>query len=203
MVAWSHAFLEPALAPGDLAIDLTAGSGCDTLFLCRCVGREGRVIAFDIQTEALDRTAARVGESGAEIYRQAGSFAPVTGLPAGVHLIQDDHRRLDAYVTDSPTGIIANLGYLPGGDPGIVTSPASTRIVLQKSCALLAPGGRIAVTVYPGHAGGAAEGGEVADFFRNLSPELWQILRIEIPNRGNAPFLLMGMKRKMGLAPSP
>ncbi len=51
-------------------------------------------------------------------------------------------------------GIIANLGYLPGGDRAIITRSESTLAALDQSLTSLAVGGRVAVVVYPGHAGG-------------------------------------------------
>lgn len=39
--------------PGDVVVDATCGNGHDTLELARMVGPSGRVVAFDIQPEAL------------------------------------------------------------------------------------------------------------------------------------------------------
>ena len=47
---------------GDLCIDATAGNGNDTLFLCELVGECGRVLAFDIQKEAVENTKKRILE---------------------------------------------------------------------------------------------------------------------------------------------
>ncbi len=57
VVLWAHQLLAEVLSPGDTAVDLTAGNGTDTLFLARLVGPVGRVIAFDIQQQALQNTA--------------------------------------------------------------------------------------------------------------------------------------------------
>ena len=48
---------------GDLCIDVTAGNGSNyTLFLCELVGECGRVLAFDIQKEAVENTKKRILE---------------------------------------------------------------------------------------------------------------------------------------------
>ena len=52
-------YMEDILREGDVAVDATMGNGGDTAFLCKLVGETGHVYAFDVQQEALDRTAAR------------------------------------------------------------------------------------------------------------------------------------------------
>ena len=57
-------YMEEILRPGDVAVDATMGNGKDTQFLCELVGETGRVYAFDVQEEALERTAARLEAAG-------------------------------------------------------------------------------------------------------------------------------------------
>lgn len=57
-------YMEDILREGDVAVDATMGNGGDTAFLCKLVGETGHVYAFDVQQEALDRTAARLEEAG-------------------------------------------------------------------------------------------------------------------------------------------
>ena len=52
------------LSEGDFAIDATAGRGYDTAFLARTVGRTGRVLAFDIQKDAVESTRALLASEG-------------------------------------------------------------------------------------------------------------------------------------------
>ena len=54
--------MENHVKEGDLCIDATAGNGNDTLFLCELVGECGRVLAFDIQKEAVENTKKRILE---------------------------------------------------------------------------------------------------------------------------------------------
>ncbi len=75
MVSWSHRLLADVLSPGDLALDLTAGTGRDTLFLFHRLGPRGRILAFDIQREALLRTESLLAG------REPGSFSEVRPSP--------------------------------------------------------------------------------------------------------------------------
>ena len=59
-----HDLVRPHLRPGDTAFDGTAGNGHDTLFLAGCVGPTGRVLAWDIQPLAIERTAALLAKHG-------------------------------------------------------------------------------------------------------------------------------------------
>ena len=53
-----HEFLRQTVRPGAFCIDATAGKGRDTALLCRLAGAEGKVLAFDIQLEAVEQTKA-------------------------------------------------------------------------------------------------------------------------------------------------
>ena len=60
----AHKIIAEHVKPGDLCIDATAGRGHDTAFLCELVGKEGKVLAFDIQQAAVDSTRALLAEKG-------------------------------------------------------------------------------------------------------------------------------------------
>ena len=60
----AHRFLEEKVPQGGLCIDATMGRGKDTAFLCELVGETGKVIAFDIQQEAVDSTDALLRQKG-------------------------------------------------------------------------------------------------------------------------------------------
>lgn len=193
IVVHSHQFLNEVLKPGDLALDLTAGTGSDTLFLARAVGATGRVVAFDIQEQALAATALKLEKAGVSVVR-LDTDSPENNEP-GVTLIAAGHERLSEYLDAAPKGIIANLGYLPGGDKNLVTRPDSTVLALQQATEALAVTGRLTVVVYPGHPGGAEEGALVDAFFKALPLKKWNVLRIEVPNGSAAPYLLVAEKR--------
>ena len=56
----AHQFIESHVRPGAFCIDATAGRGNDTVFLASLVGETGKVLAFDIQPEAVESTRAPV-----------------------------------------------------------------------------------------------------------------------------------------------
>lgn len=195
LVLRAHQFLGEVLRQGDLAIDLTAGTGRDTLFLARQVGAQGRVLAFDIQITALEQTAALLQSCAYSCRCHEQSVDP-DDFPPGVHLLMTSHENLAAYLPARPTAIIANLGYLPGSNGIIKTECSSTLRALRESLLALKPGGRIAVIAYVGHPGGRDEADGVADLFATLNSENWQVLQISVANIPHAPFLLIAEKRR-------
>lgn len=192
IIPWAHCLLAEVLEPGDLAVDLTAGNGHDTFFLAHQVGAEGHVIAFDVQPSALERTAARLADANF-LTRRIEAPADLQGAN-GVTLVQESHSKLGDYLVAGPKAVIANLGYLPGGDRSLVTRPQSTLEALRVGLSRLAVGGRLAVVVYVGHPGGGDEAEVVETLFAALSAEFWQVLSLRAANRPQAPFLLVAQK---------
>ena len=93
---WCHHFMENHVKEGDLCIDATAGNGNDTLFLCELVGECGRVLAFDIQKEAVENTKKRILEHQME--KRADVFL-------------ESHAKLQKYATEATVDcIVFNLG---------------------------------------------------------------------------------------------
>ena len=80
-------YMEEILRPGDIAVDATMGNGKDTQFLCELVGETGRVYAFDVQEEALERTAARLGAAHIVTTRTETTMQAVQ---AALELVQPD-----------------------------------------------------------------------------------------------------------------
>ncbi len=99
---WCHEIIRSQAEAGGCYIDATMGKGNDTLFLCELAGENGKVLAFDIQQEALDATRELLRTHGKE--QQA-------------ELILDGHEHMDRYAMEESTDVICfNFGYLPGGD---------------------------------------------------------------------------------------
>lgn len=187
MVSWAHRLLAEVLQAGDLAVDLTSGNGHDTLFLWRQVGVTGTVLSFDLQPQALTASAERLRAEGAEVVCGEG-IVPAT---PGVHFILADHAQVNDYLIAPPRAAIANLGFLPGGDQTLVTTPQSTLAALRALGARLVVGGRIAVVVYIGHPGGREEGELLEKFCAGLPPEQWQTIKLTTLNRRDAPWLMV------------
>lgn len=165
------------LREGDLAVDATAGKGRDTLFLARQVGPQGRVYAFDVQREALEKTAALLKGNG---------------LLDRVTLIDEGHERMADHIAAPVAAVMFNLGYLPGGDPTVVTRPETTRCALKASLNLLRPGGAVTLVLYGGHTGGAGEKAAILDYCSNLEGSAYGVIQTRLLNRsGNPPELVV------------
>lgn len=177
----AHFFAAMAISEGDLAVDATAGNGHDTLFLAEKVGPSGYVYAFDIQEEALCKTAERLKENN---------------LMKRVKLIRAGHEELSNFVKKTPlSAVLYNLGYLPGGSRQVKTEANSTLSSLRQALDLIKPGGVITVVLYPGHAEGKREKEVLLPYCRNLSPEVYAVLHNETINGGhNPPELLLIQK---------
>lgn len=156
MTELAHDAIARVVRPGETVVDATAGKGHDTVWLVHLVGPSGKVFAIDRQADAIRATAARLG---ADRLNQAV-------------LLEADHANLNDIIPGELHGRVAavmfNLGYLPGGNKAIVTTPNSTRLALEAAVSIIRPGGIISVVVYPGHPGGAEEANMVADFLAAL-----------------------------------
>lgn len=194
VIPWGHELLAEVVAPGDLVVDLTAGRGQDTLALWRMVTDQGQVIAFDVQTGALEETEKRLFAAGAQVRLTDYAHLPVLAR-SGIDLINICHSRYSEVVCSSPTAIIANLGYLPGGDQRLITRPETTLAALKDALEGLAVGGRMAVVVYSGHTGGRSEAIQVADFFSALDSGFFDVVHLSLYNRIQAPVLFVVEKR--------
>lgn len=149
----AHDFLRAHVRSGAFAIDATAGNGHDTAFLCELVGSTGRVLALDIQPAAAAATGALLREKG---------FAQGRAVCAS-------HAELARFAAPGTAdAIVFNLGYLPGGDHTVFTTPEESIPALRTSLELLAPGGVLTVCAYSGKAQGTAERDAVLRFARAL-----------------------------------
>lgn len=165
---------------GNTVIDATMGNGHDTLFLAQLVGETGRVIAYDIQPAALEKTAQRLQEAGVDQH---------------VELCLASHEQLNQ-VTEPVSAIMFNLGYLPGGNKEITTQAAGTIRAIQAGLERLVPGGIITIVVYWGHQAGKVEKDAVLAFCEQLDQSEYLVLRYQYLNQQNqAPFLIAIEKR--------
>ncbi len=162
-------YMEDCLRAGDLAVDATMGNGHDTVRLARLVGPEGRVVAFDIQAQALEQTGHRLAAEG---------------LSDRVTLVRCSHARMAEYLPGAPRLIAFNLGFLPGGDKTITTQPEETVTAIRAAMSLLAPGGMLLTCCYPGHPAGQRELDALDSLFRAVPPQAFNILRHDFVNAG-------------------
>ncbi len=172
------------LQAGGTAIDATVGNGHDTLFLAKTVGRHGKVYGCDIQQTALDQCRQRLAAQGVD---------------GQVCLWLGDHARLAERIPGSQQGkinaIMFNLGYLPGTDKQVITTPDSTVKALQASLCLLSPGGILSVLAYPGHRGGKKELQAVMAWVKTLANDSFETETYGAADSATAPVLFYIRRR--------
>lgn len=178
----SHKFIYENVLPGSLCIDGTAGRGRDTLFLSRLVGEEGRVLAFDIQEEAVKSTK--------ELLRQENI------KNTEVHLAC--HSRIGEFAEKrSVDGIMFNFGYLPGGDRNIFSHAATSIPAIRSGLELLKPGGVMTLCLYHGKENGVEEKDGILAFIKTIDPVKYSVLLTDFVNReGNVPLAVLIQKEK-------
>ncbi|RUT28437.1 SAM-dependent methyltransferase [Paenibacillus zeisoli] len=183
VLSMAHQLAGARLQPGDTAIDATAGTGADTLFLALACGRRGQVFSFDVQAEALILTERRLAKE------EQAKLAQVT-------LLQRSHAEMKEAVPAKLHGrlgaVMFNLGYLPaeGADSSLITEPASTMAALKAAMELLRPRGIITAVLYPGHPGGADEAAAVQDWAASLPLSEGQSLIYRQLQKAAAPYLI-------------
>lgn len=169
----AHEFLEKHVGAGDICLDCTAGRGKDTAFLCSLVGPEGRVVALDIQQEAVDATRELI---------EACGYSDIA------RVFLDSHENIDRYAeAGTVAAAVFNLGWLPGGDHTIHTTTTSTIAALEKCLTLLKDGGVISLSIYYGRDTGFEEKDAVLEYLKTLEVGKFAVAVSEFVNRPNCP----------------
>ena len=144
-------FLTSRLAEPKLLVDATCGNGGDTAFLCRLAGKEGRVLGFDIQLEAIASTERNLAAKG---------------LSAELHC--DSHANLLQYVTPGTAdAVMFNFGWLPGADHNVFSHASSSIPALEAALDALRPGGVLSAILYSGKVIGSDEKTEILQWMRS------------------------------------
>jgi len=176
-VPMTHYFLRERVREGDLVVDATCGNGLDTVLLAELAGETGRVLAFDLQESAIERTRGKLRDAG---------------FDRRVELILSGHERLSEFLPEPARAFVFNLGYLPSGDRRITTVSGSTLSALGQALKLLQPSGLILISVYTGHDGGGEEWAAVKGWCEALPPSEFNVWQARQLNRGpTAPFLIL------------
>jgi hypothetical protein len=179
LVNVAHNLIREVLRPGDIAIDATVGNGHDTVFLVKQVSPSGKVFGFDSQQAALDSTWLNV-ESCFRAAEKACSHAPLR--PECLSLIHASHADMAEKIPVQYHGYISaimfNLGYLPGGDKGIITRTDSTLLALNSASLLIRTEGLINILAYPGHVDGDQETEQVKNWCEQLNHNLFNVSTI-------------------------
>lgn len=161
--------LRQVVRPGDLVIDATMGNGHDTAMLAELVGLQGRVIAFDVQAEAVASTR-RLLEAQGLIDR------------CELHCLGHEH--IGDVVAEPVRAAVFNLGWLPGGNKAVTTHWETTRQAVKACLRLLMPGGVATICAYPGHAAGDEERHQLTALLSALRPQAYNVLHQRFLNAG-------------------
>ena len=168
-----HDFLRRQVKPGAFCIDATAGKGRDTALLCRLAGEGGRVIAFDVQQDAVDQTRALLAAEGLQ-----------------AEVVLDSHANMARYAApESVDCIVFNFGRLPGGDPHIFTTADTSLPAIDAGLSLLKPGGVMALAIYYGKENGYDEKNAILEHLKALNDRVFTVLACDWLNRKHDPPL--------------
>lgn len=178
----THAFLASQVQEGAFCIDATAGNGHDTAFLCRLAGPTGRVLALDIQPQAVENT---------------NRLLEKEGLAAVGHAEVGDHAELGRYAPEeSVDAVCFNFGWLPGGDHAVFTRPATSLPALEAALRLLKPGGVLSLCLYYGGKSGYEERDAVLAWLKEVDNRRFTVLELRFANRtGDVPIPVFVLRR--------
>ena len=179
--AWCREIWQKYIHEGDTVIDATMGNGHDTLYLAQAVGESGRVYAFDVQKEALEKTRARL--------EKADVLDRVT-------LICENHALMEKHVSCEVDAVIFNLGWLPGALHDVTTNADTTIEALKAALRLVKAGGFVTLCVYPGHAEGERELEKVAAFVKDLDDKCFDAVSRGYENIRLKPPKLFAIAKK-------
>lgn len=181
----AHHLVRGALRPGDVALDATVGNGHDTLVLAEGVGATGRVYGFDVQSAALAQARRRLQE---------------VGLAERVTLFETGHERLRSVLPAEVQGqvrvVMFNLGYLPGSDKHVVTTPERTLPAMEAALDVMSAQGLMTVVLYWRHTGGTEEAEAVLAWAAGLDPSHFTAQHFQTLNRQGPPTLLVVERRQ-------
>ena len=171
----SHQFMAAHIREGAFCIDATAGKGRDTLFLCRLVGESGRVLALDIQPDAVAQTRDLLTQEGV-IHR--------------AQIVETCHSRIGEYAAPaSADGIMFNFGWLPGGDHNTFSHADTSVAAVKAALDLLKVGGVMTLCLYYGRQNGTAERDAVLEFLPTIDHRRFTVIRGDFANRiGDVPI---------------
>ncbi len=182
---FSHKLWSTFLKVGDYAIDATAGNGHDTLFLAQHIlsDSKGKLVAFDIQKEALEQTQKLLNDKC------------LPSLLSRIELKLASHWQMKEHCKPGAQLIVFNLGYLPGGDKNITTLTKTTLESLDQALELLHIQGVLSITCYPGHLEGQKESSAVLEWAKALSRNYNCSQHHWINRSKTSPFLLLIQKK--------
>lgn len=188
----AHDLLAPALRPGAKVLDATLGNGHDALYLAQHIGEGGELWGVDCQASAVEWSRQRLRESG---------YGDKSHLYCARHRELPPMMARERNIPESPpyggyfAAIVANLGYLPGGDHEICTQAEETVDLLRWSLHALEPGGRLVVCVYTGHPEGQRESQAIEAFAAQCEGSRAFVMICKAANRSpHCPWVLLAIR---------
>lgn len=178
----SHKMMAEFVREGGLCIDATMGRGYDTAYLCGLTGSNGKVLAFDIQQDAVDSTSALLKERGL----------------SNARLILDSHSNMEQYAEpESVDCVTFNFGWLPKGDHSIFTSAETSIPAIEAAMRLIRPQGLISMCIYYGKDSGFSERDALLSYFPTIDFRQYTVVVNQFVNRPNCPtifaYIIKGM----------
>ena len=162
-------YLAAHLPHPKLCIDATCGNGGDTAFLCNLTAPAGRVLAFDVQPEAIRSTRTRLEQANVPAERYS--------------LVCGSHADLLQYVQPGTAdAVMFNFGWLPGADHAVFSTAQSSIPALQAALQAVRPGGIVSAILYSGAVIGSEEKQAVLRFLRALPLKSFTVLVCDFAN---------------------
>lgn len=191
------------IAPGDWVIDATAGNGLDTVQLAKSAGPSGRVIAFDIQREAIVKTESRLKEEGLSDRARLYCRSHVRMKETLEELFREERMEEAGGGPAGPPRISAvmfNLGYLPGGRKDLTTRREETLRAFRESLEILREGGVLTAVLYDGHPEGTEEKEALLNWAETLDPRCFHAVFVRMLNQKKHPpeILMITPKKQPG-----
>lgn len=185
LTEYVHLCLETRLSNGHWVLDATAGNGYDTLKAAQLIQPNGRVITIDIQADAIRATEEKLTQAK---------------LNTCCEFCIGNHSERFEQLNQTFDSILFNLGYLPGSDKTIITTPKDTLSALNQSPKLLKESGILFVTAYRQHTGGADEAEQVEQWMLEQKRQGWCVEKIEPKHQSHYPSPILWVASKSTLS---
>jgi len=133
------------------------------------VGDTGKVLSFDIQQEAVDKTNALLKAKGLDHIGQA---------------IREDHANLGYLIyPEKAAAVVFNFGYLPGGDHSVFSQVQSSIRAIDAALEIVRPGGVVVLCLYSGGPNGFDEKNAILDHIAGLPTDKYTVITMGFHNR--------------------
>lgn len=176
----SHEYAKGIVRAGDTVVDATMGNGNDTAFLAELAGSTGKVYAFDIQQEAVEKTREKLEQQG---------------LVNRCVLIRDGHENMKQYICEPVRLVLFNLGYRPGGNHSLCTRGETTLQAIHSAFDLLEVHGLIILVIYHGGDSGFEERDFLLEQLPMMDSQAAAVMVTRFVNLPNCPPILVCIEK--------